>query len=1733
MANSTTNRITYLEPNNLPKEFAAKSANNSILDNITWAPEDLNITVDLQVVIPSRKYRKSNANIDYNDALLNKQSIFSGVVLDPKKNGETFLTTDYTNVGYQEIKNNNAGSKELLGINSIHITFDSHMYPRVSMNFTDVRGSSLMMPQEQYTYDMAENKITGKNNPVCESFFQSFFKFPYPQFLLSVKGIYGTCVTFVLSVEDFKATFNSDTGNFDVVVTFIGLMYGLYTDIPMNYLMLAPYIGSSNDNITNRYWSSKAVDGGEFCFHEKDGNQRAISTFFEFANNYKDLISVEQAKTGFLYGPNIGEIANNSKKIARLEKLKEYFRDIKNNIKNPSGNKIDVYEVYVEGVHVLFFVCENPVTSVSFNSGFVKNFSDELKNCEDDNGTLIENKDDVPGKLSHYNETVDTVYVGYKNIFIPSKNGKYVFDRENNSFLKKLEEYGNNIVSKVEESLSKEFENAKCGLIYDDKFETTITNKIGELNDRSNSLEENATSEMVEVFKQSCGFTPTIENVMRMIFAHLDTFLHEFYTVLESISTKTRRFGKEVNWDKSETDVMSSSNDSEVPPFPAFYSKNKDGHYERTYPSPKLKDLDEILFVEEILNGITNKLKSEAIKAEARLEGNLPTNLATETSYDFTPIAITDYFYSTSPYSEINTEHLETINDILYFILCRIYVGFREFKYKINDKERNEIVDREIINLKNSSAWNYLLANKEKLKGTIENFNKAITEKQDWKIFEIEVEPYKSYTIKKQKDGEDYFKFNGLNKLPGGTIVRSREKLERRFYIENNDKIESFKNSCTNCLKGKDKYDKSTRIDSDSFLRRKPEKGKTSILIPINNEGVPYNEGEWKGEKWYRLPDETNIKFSDEELSLSIEELIGRTENIWVPAIFDKWTLLKGSKNIFFDKKNVLFNEKATIGAKAAWFLANLLYYEKADLDLDLSHDHFFHLQKAVLYLIGAYCDFKDKELIKADKAALAYVEKFVKKFYPDFLTTDDGKTLKKMFSDWVVTKFDGNNGILQLLLNEINSYNDKNKPIAIAAYTEGLNSNLSFFDGLKPNTTLQNLLIELINDDCYVLSLPKSKNEEKKETELLKIDAKYFKNIFDGLKSEVKEEGDSNEVEESSTATNIPINGSDDNLKNSLYYTLKNIYDRWLPLYSYENFKLDAPGVKRDRSAKFHSEFSNFLYVDSFYNDISTDFMINPKNLFNLVNDQIAGNTNFNILDFIGKLCQDNKLLFRCLPVYDSLYSADTFKNIFRPLSLYNGADKLYRRIGNTYLIMYPYEPSNKLNLLQDKTNDVAYQYDSFNFADSFGRITEEASNLYGEGKGENICAFGVTPGAQNQSYFTKVSIGMDNPRVTDYAIRNKFALAHSSVGGRSEAEGAAQDLYSIYSNRSYDCNVEMLGCANIMPMMYFQLNNVPMFNGAYMITKVEHDIQNNTMTTKFTGTRMSRYYIPYNKSLFALQELFEIINRLPGEGGGYVTLAGIPIKMYSKNGEMVELKREQRSDIPQPKKDFSYNRNFNVWAAVNQMAQCTKYSFNDIYVPLNYNHSEKVKVDSSGHCATAVEMFLMAGFHGVFAANNYAQGGEVDTFRSSKTVYGVNFTGPDGYDMKQKLAELGFVCIAAGADEMDRMDKNGLFQSGDVCVMRYKTGKYGHVCMYSGTKWVSDYSQNSWRDNSDVSKSRIDYSDPSAVLLYRYPKVESTPQVYCYYNTSSIASRVDNYMDNNGYVENVDMLRYKNVVE
>jgi hypothetical protein len=59
------------------------------------------------------------------------------------------------------------------------------------------------------------------------------------------------------------------------------------------------------------------------------------------------------------------------------------------------------------------------------------------------------------------------------------------------------------------------------------------------------------------------------------------------------------------------------------------------------------------------------------------------------------------------------------------------------------------------------------------------------------------------------------------------------------------------------------------------------------------------------------------------------------------------------------------------------------------------------------------------------------------------------------------------------------------------------------------------------------------------------------------------------------------------------------------------------------------------------------------------------------------------------------------------------------------------------------------------------------------------------------------------------------------------------------------------------IQPMMYFQLNNVPMFRGAYVIINTSHSIKPNHMTTTFKGVRVKKENTPINKQVIAMQDL------------------------------------------------------------------------------------------------------------------------------------------------------------------------------------------------------------------------------------------------------------------------------------
>ena len=58
----------------------------------------------------------------------------------------------------------------------------------------------------------------------------------------------------------------SQLNNFDITVSFIGFMYGIYADLPMTYIAAAPYMTGGAE-----YWKNN-VASGRFKFRDKNGN---------------------------------------------------------------------------------------------------------------------------------------------------------------------------------------------------------------------------------------------------------------------------------------------------------------------------------------------------------------------------------------------------------------------------------------------------------------------------------------------------------------------------------------------------------------------------------------------------------------------------------------------------------------------------------------------------------------------------------------------------------------------------------------------------------------------------------------------------------------------------------------------------------------------------------------------------------------------------------------------------------------------------------------------------------------------------------------------------------------------------------------------------------------------------------------------------------------------------------------------------------------------------------------------------------------------------------------------------------------------------------------------------------------------------------------------------------------------------------------------------------------------
>jgi hypothetical protein len=316
---------------------------------------------------------------------------------------------------------------------------------------------------------------------------------------------------------------------------------------------------------------------------------------------------------------------------------------------------------------------------------------------------------------------------------------------------------------------------------------------------------------------------------------------------------------------------------------------------------------------------------------------------------------------------------------------------------------------------------------------------------------------------------------------------------------------------------------------------------------------------------------------------------------------------------------------------------------------------------------------------------------------------------------------------------------------------------------------------------------------------------------------------------------TKAPLEaGYTEQTRTELWDTFKSLNDTWIAGYDFENKTL----------------FEDVMLVDRASRDLGDKILVDIFEIQDLVQN---GNYKATLLDMITTILVQNNFQHFMLPSFVNFYNVqDVQKNPTpRPEGTLDFANTLfgtylnvdYRESSPKFLCYYTNVPSQHLEM--NENVDYKFRDDGFDLRRaSDNPLIENQSNKVDWDKSNKVVGFNVDFGRQNQQTFKSFDVGQSIGKPTSESLEVLNQMANVQRNRRTTTQSVS--LYNLYKNRSYECTVEMLGCALIQPMMYFNLRNVPMFSGAYMITGVQHNISPGDFSTTFTGTRQPFYSLP-----------------------------------------------------------------------------------------------------------------------------------------------------------------------------------------------------------------------------------------------------------------------------------------------
>lgn len=592
-----TTRIRYVEPNDIYGEINGVPTTPDYTDYCIWC----NLVVEKYSRIKSGSSGQSNRanSTTYNffwDATKTDGthwiSFMKGRQDGPDYN---YLTTDYTEIDFNEVKERNF--IEGLGIESVSIAMNNYYVPEITINFVDVRGSGFFS-REEATHDTFDliNLEKDKYGNLTDNFYSCFVSFPYPRFKLQVKGFYGRPVTYQLTCSSFTGSLDSATGNFKLTAKFIGYFYGIMADIPYEYLVAAPYCAYEG----SQYWDEH-VKSPEWALDE----HRQPVKLFEFYEKIRDAMQTTEGRARLMGDANNDTLENYKLMAKKLnfvkvsfgifkEELKRTFADASFECNTANSNQL-ILVSNTNKVKIPSKVCERYKDLINALDEYTKEYGSSYKT---DSGETLDNSK-RPGTQEDKwtsGETLLTeffrvnsgkLYCALNNRDLSSpatslKGLKLPTCSPSNSDGSKQTELSEDISKAIVGATSKHSDIISNNWLYAcaidfHRIEYTIgvfeTKLALDLERIQNELSEKQTQSIISYF----GFAPYVGNFFKIVMCHLETFVAIMYKVAKVIQEEQIPNGDrdphKLGLTNVQTDVSNKLNF--IPPWPAVYKDKK------------------------------------------------------------------------------------------------------------------------------------------------------------------------------------------------------------------------------------------------------------------------------------------------------------------------------------------------------------------------------------------------------------------------------------------------------------------------------------------------------------------------------------------------------------------------------------------------------------------------------------------------------------------------------------------------------------------------------------------------------------------------------------------------------------------------------------------------------------------------------------------------------------------------------------------------------------------------------------------------------------------------------------------------------------------------------------------------------------------------------------------------------------------------------------------------------